>query len=245
MVILDFLKHRFRRSGGTKSVSGEYIGDFVFGGIDGVVTTFAVVAGVAGAELTPAVVLVLGLANLLADGFAMGVGKFLSIRSELERYELERKRKSYEIETNPDIGRLEIEAVYAEKGFRGTALQGAVQTITAQKTRWVDEILFEKMNLTPDTRSPLQGGVITFAAFLIIGSVPLLSFFAALFWRGLEETTFGQSIILTGIALFVIGALKTLVVKRSVFLAGMETLLMGSMAAFVAYGVGYLLRGLV
>lgn len=235
---------QYAESGKARVAGGEYVGDFVFGGIDGVVTTFAVVAGVAGANLTAGVVLVLGLANLLADGFAMGVGNFLSIRSEAERYELERYRKLYEIKTDPARERKEIAEVYAEKGFEGEALEKAVATITAQQERWVNELLLEKLGLSAERRSPLKGGLVTFLAFIIIGAVPLLSFLLAIWWDGLQEQTFPLSIALTGIALFVIGALKTLVVKRSIVLAGMETLIMGSLAAFVAYMVGYALRGL-
>lgn len=226
------------------SGGGEYVGDFVFGGIDGVVTTFAVVAGVAGAELSAAVVLVLGLANLLADGFAMGVGNFLSIRSEKERYTHEWHEEAYEIEKIPEHERDEIRTIYKQKGFSGKILESIVTTITSNKERWIREMLFEEHGLTPDTRSPFKGGLVTYTAFIVIGFIPLLSFVLALFIPRLHPYTFSISVALTGIALFVIGALKTLVVARSTWKAGVETLFMGGMAATVAYIVGYLLKGL-
>lgn len=226
------------------SVHGEHVGDFVFGGIDGVVTTFAVVAGVAGASLSPAVVLVLGLANLLADGFAMGVGNYLSIRSEHERYDRERKRELWEIENVPEHEREEIRKLYADKGLRGHALDQVVAAITADKTLWLDTMMREELGLSQETRSPVKGGLVTYAAFIVIGFVPLLSFVGAIFMPSLDENTFGISVGLTALALFVIGALKTLIVERPFWRSGLETLLMGGLAATVAYAVGYLLRGL-
>ena len=227
--------------GGTGS---EYIGDFVFGGIDGVVTTFAIMAGVAGADLSASIILVLGIANLLADGFAMGVGNFLSIRSEKERYEHERQEEEYEIATIPEHERAEIEAIYQAKGFSGEALQHAVAVITGDKDRWVREMLFEEHGLTPDTRSPLTGGIVTYVAFIVIGFIPLLSFVVALVYRPVGEIAFTASVVLTAAALFIIGALKTLVIPRSAWKAGFETLMMGGLAAVVAYTVGFFLRGL-
>ncbi|MEX2054731.1 MAG: VIT1/CCC1 transporter family protein [Candidatus Andersenbacteria bacterium] len=226
------------------SAHGEHVGDFVFGGIDGVVTTFAVVAGVAGADLSAAIVLVLGLANLLADGFAMGIGNFLSIRSERERYERERARETWEVEHIPEEERKEITAIYAAKGFSGELLHQVVTTITADKERWVDTMLQEEHGLARETRSPLKGGAVTYFAFIIIGFIPLLTFVVALFADALKPYTFPVSVALTAIALFAIGALKTLVVARPFWRSGLETLLMGGLAALVAYVVGYLLRGI-
>lgn len=226
------------------SSHGEHVGDFVFGGIDGVVTTFAVVAGVAGASLSPVVVLVLGLANLLADGFAMGVGNYLSIRSERERYTKERNQEAWEIDNIPDHERREVEEIYRAKGLEGEALTAVVDAITSDKQRWLDTMMREELDLTLETRSPLKGGLVTYTAFILIGFVPLFSFVAALFVPTLAPHTFFLSVLLTAIALFSIGALKTLVVQRSVWRSGLETLLMGSLAALVAYVVGYLLSGL-
>lgn len=225
-------------------LSGEYVGDFVYGAIDGTVTTFAVVAGVAGADLAASIVLVLGLANLLADGFAMAVGNFLSIRSEKERYERVKLEETYEIEKIPEHEREEIRKIYKAKGLTGTVLDRVVEAITSDKERWLREMLFEEHGLTPDFKSPFTGGLVTYVAFILIGFVPLLSFAAVIFIPNLDAYTFFVSVVLTAIALFTIGALKTLVVRGSVLRAGLETLGMGGLAAIVAYVVGYLLRGL-
>ena len=240
--------HKKRNGGKIETVhgmfTGEHIGDFVYGGIDGVVTTFAIVAGVAGANLSASIILVLGLANLFADGFAMAVGNFLSIRSEKERYNIVRLEEAYEIEKIPEYEREEVRTIYKEKGFEGKVLDEIVTTITSDKDRWLREMLFEEHGLTPDFKSPLWGGFVTYISFILIGSIPLLSFVAELFFPDIAPYAIISSVVLTGFALFFIGALKTLVVKRSIFKSGMETLGMGGLAAIVAYAIGYLLRGL-
>jgi len=227
------------------SKRSEHVGDFVFGGIDGVVTTFAVVAGVAGAQLAASVVLVLGIANLLADGFAMGIGNYLSLRSERERYAKERERELWEINHVPDLEKKEVEDIYRAKGLSGRALEEIVDAITSDKTLWLETMMREELGLAENTRSPLRGGLVTYISFIIIGAVPLLSFVAAALFNGIDQYTFSLSIGLTGMALFSIGALKTVLVERSVLRSGLETLGMGSLAAGVAYVVGYLLRGLL
>lgn len=224
------------------STQSQYAGDFVFGAIDGVVTTFAIVAGVAGANLSAGIVLVLGIANLLADGFSMGIGNFLSIRSEKERFEQERKREEWEVENIPDVEKKEIEDMFAAKGFSGTTLKQIVETITADKERWITTMLQEEHGLSGEGRSAFKGGLITYLAFVTIGSVPLLSYGAVLPFESLAPYTFPLSIMFTAIALFATGALKTIVVARPPLRAGLETLVVGGLAAVVAYIVGFLLK---
>lgn len=226
-------------------VSGMYVGDFVFGGIDGAVTTFAIMAGVAGADLSASVVLILGLANLLADGFAMGVGNFLSIKSDHERYHREKAHEMWEVENVPEQERKEIRDIYEEKGFKGEALDNAVEIITSDKDRWVLTMMREELGLSDDTRSSFKGGAVTFVAFILIGFIPLLSFVVALVVPQLEGMAFKLSVAFTMGALFLIGALKTVVIPQSWIKAGAETLVMGGLAAIVAYIVGFLLRGLI
>jgi vacuolar iron transporter family protein len=226
------------------SQHSNHVGDFVFGAIDGTVTTFAIVAGVAGAQLSAHIVVVLGIANLLADGFAMAVGNFLSIRSEQERYAREYAREKWEVENIPDLEKKEIEDIYRNKGFTGEALKLAVDTITANNERWVETMMREELGLAQEIRSPWRGSIITYTAFIGIGFIPLISYLAALILPSLSPFTFEISIGLTGLALFFIGAIKTIVVQRPLMRSGLETFLMGGLAAILAYAVGYMLRGI-
>src|SRR5512138_637445 len=97
--------------------SSQYIGDMVYGGLDGIVTTFAVVSGVAGADLGANIVLILGLANLFADGFSMATGAFLSSKSEQEYYDRERRREAWEVEHFPEAEKAELREIYIERGY--------------------------------------------------------------------------------------------------------------------------------
>ncbi|HSX25240.1 MAG TPA: VIT1/CCC1 transporter family protein [Candidatus Andersenbacteria bacterium] len=223
---------------------GEFVGDFVFGGIDGVITTFAIVSGVAGAHLSAGIVLIAGIASLLADGFAMGVGNFLSIQSEQEHFNQERAHEAWEVEHIPEHEKKEIEDIYRAQGFSGETLSRIVENITADKDRWIDTMMREELHLAPQSRSALSAGFVTFVSFIVIGIVPLCSYVLALFFPQLLASTFILSVIFTGIALFVIGALKSLVTGQSMFRSGMEILLVGSFVAFVAYVVGFFLKDL-
>ena len=174
---------RFRREhepSGGRDLLRHYLRDLVYGANDGIITTFAVVAGVAGAALSVRTVLILGMANLLADGFSMGASNFLSIRSE--------------------------EAVRHSRG---------------------DPI---------DEPFPFRHGMATTVAFIIAGAVPLLPYVLVA-----PERRFVVAVAATLVTLFVVGALRSAVTLLHWWKAGLEMLLVGALAAAVAYGVGYLL----
>lgn len=221
---------------------GEYLGDFVLGAIDGCVTTFAVVAGVAGASLSAGIVLVLGFANLLADGFSMAVSNYSSLRSSKEFVEKERQRETWEIEHYPQGEIEEIRQIYKKKGFTGKDLERAVQIITSDKHVWVDTMIRDELQLTPDIRSPWWAGLATFIAFVVVGFVPLFAYVLALFLPSFQQSPFTISIVLTGITFFAIGAAKYYVTGKNWVTSGLETLGIGGAAAAIAYGVGYLLK---
>ena len=151
----------------------SYLGDFVLGAVDGTVTTFAIVAGVVGAAQPNAVALVLGIANLLADGFSMAVGNYLSTKSERQIVDEVREREREHIEHVPEGEREEIRQIFASKGFEGDLLERIVDTITEDHGRWIDTMITEEHGLPLETPSPLRAGLVTFAAFVIAGFVPL------------------------------------------------------------------------
>jgi VIT1/CCC1 family predicted Fe2+/Mn2+ transporter len=224
---------------------GTYVGDFVYGAIDGSVTTFAVVSGVAGAALSSNIVIILGLANLLADGFSMAIGNYLSAKSEREFIARERKREEWEVAHYPEGEIEEIRAIMRKKGFRGKQLEDAVKTITSDKKVWVDMMMTEELGLQEDQKSPAAKGTVTFISFVTIGSIPLLSYFLGMFSESVRAVEYPLSVMFTGIAFFIIGSAKTYVTKKHWLRSGLETLLIGAVAAVVAYGVGYFLSGLV
>jgi VIT1/CCC1 family predicted Fe2+/Mn2+ transporter len=218
-----------------------YLSDGVLGGIDGCVTTFAVVAGAVGGALSAKIIVMLGLANLLADGFSMAASNYLSIKSEREHIERMRREEEEHIVHVPEGEREEIRQIFSTKGFRGDVLESIVEVICQNRRLWVDTMLMEEHGLPLAGRHPLRAGLATFAAFVLVGLMPLLPFFTATMDVGISFTV---SAFTTAIAFFAVGSAKGWLLRRSMFASGSETLLIGSVAAALAYAVGYLIRQL-
>lgn len=223
----------------------SYLRDFIYGGIDGAVTTFAIVSGVAGAGLSSGVVVVLGIANLVGDGFSMAVGNFLGTRADQQMRELARRTEKDHIARYPEGEREEIRQIFSAKGFSGDDLERVVEVITSNRGRWIDTMLREEWGLSLEGPSPVRAALTTFAAFIGIGLIPLLSFLATLVWPERITRPFLWSSILTAAAFFLVGILKSRIVKKRWILEGLETLGVGSCAAALAFGIGYALRGLI
>jgi vacuolar iron transporter family protein len=167
----------------------KYLSEFVYGGIDGAITTFAIVAGSIGASLSSAIVLILGFANLFADGFSMAVSSYLSTKSQNSLYKKHKHKHTH-------------------------------------------------------AKDPKKTGLATFISFVVIGFIPLISFVLALYNPALVSYQFKYSIILTALAFLIVGAVKGRIVNESKIQSSIETLFIGGIAAFLAFLVGYLLRGL-
>ncbi|WP_458745322.1 VIT1/CCC1 transporter family protein [Candidatus Nitrosocosmicus sp. T] len=222
------------------------IEDFVYGATDGAVTTFAVVAGVVGASLSPTIVVILGFANLFADGFAMAVGNYLSTRSRIEHEEKERERHYKEIQDTPERKISEIRNIYAEKGFKEELLEKVTDVIIANRKVWTDILLREKTGIIDKkNENPIFKAVTTFVAFYIIGLIPLLPFIFALVLNNstdfASQTIFAYSTVFTALSFFCIGIISAKVVGKSPIRSGTITLIIGGTAALVSYIVGTLL----
>lgn len=222
-----------------------YLKDFVYGAVDGAVTTFAIVAGVAGAGLSSGVIIILGFANLLADGFSMGISNFLGTRAENQLRDQTRARELDEIAKFPEGEREEIRQIYASKGFDGELLDDVVDVITSDSDRWADAMLQEEHGMTLQQHDAARAGVATFVAFSLVGLIPLLPYLTNWIYGGLITQTFMWSSILTGIAFFWVGAQKARFVNQSRRVGGIETVAIGGIAATMAYIIGVLLKGLV
>jgi VIT1/CCC1 family predicted Fe2+/Mn2+ transporter len=222
----------------------NYLREFVYGGIDGAVTTFAVVAGAVGANLDASIIIILGFANLLADGFSMSVGAYLSAKSENENYQKHRSIEYWEVDNIPDKEREEIVDIYKAKGFEGDLLQKVVDVIVSDRDRWVDEMMKDELNMIEESKSPFKIGLATLISFILIGFIPLMVYV----YDFLNETVFDLffwTSVFTGIAFIVIGWLKSYVNQTNVYKSVLETLALGFVAALVAYFVGDFLETII
>lgn len=222
----------------------SYLQDFIYGAIDGAVTTFAVVAGAAGAGLSAGLVLVFGIANLVADGFSMAVSNYLGNRSEEQRRERLRVEEHAHVRAIPEGEREEVRQIFEAKGITGPVLDHVVDVITSDERLWVETMLREEHGLPVHGRSAARAGLSTFIAFMLAGSVPLVVFVVGLIAPGAIANELAWSAAMTGVTFFATGAAKARVVDTSWWWSGGETLALGGGAAVLAYAVGWLLQGL-
>jgi len=217
----------------------SYLRDWVYGGIDGTVTTFAIMAGVVGADLSTGAVIILGIANILADGLSMAAANYSSTKTEIDEYEQVRRMEERHVDLAPEGEREEVRQIFRAKGFKGKALETAVEVITARRERWIDTMMTEEHGMPPINRSPVRSALCTFLAFVLCGSVPLLAYLIGLS-RPLPVAT-----VMTGATFFAIGSLRSRWSATPWWRAGLETFAIGMAAAGVAFAVGHLLQDLV
>lgn len=224
-----------RLAEGTKP---NYLRDWVYGGIDGAVTTFAIVAGVVGAALSANIVIILGLANLIADGISMAAGNYSATKTEHDELERARAMEKRHIAVDPDGEREEIRQIFMAKGFEGETLERAVDAITADRERWISTMITEELGLSENIRSPTAAATATFAAFIACGAVPLVPYFV------FEPSTANPvALAMTATVFFIIGSMKSRWSLQRWWVSGLETLTIGCGAAAIAFGIGYALRG--
>jgi len=224
----------------------KYLGEFVYGGMDGGVTTFAVVAGATGAHLETSVIVILGLANLIADGFSMSIGSYLSKKAELEHYYKHRNIELWEIENWPEREKEEIRVFYRNKGFTGKLLEQIVGVFTSDKEKWADEMMQGEHHMILEQKSPVTMGVITFISFCLVGFIPLINY---IWYLSTSEASEGSPLFvastLTLLAFASIGYLKSYVTQTNKWRSMLETVLLGAIAAALAYFTGSILESLI
>ncbi len=221
-----------------------YLKDFIYGAIDGAVTTFAVVSSVAGAQLSISIILILGAANLFADGFSMAISNFLGTRAEDQMREKLRALERDHIRRHPDGEIEEVRQIYAAKGYSGDKLDSVVEHTIADEERWIDTMLVEEHGISLEGPDPVKAATSTFIAFVLVGSIPLIPFVINWLSPGSLSNAFAASSLMTGLAFLIVGAVKSRFVSRHWATEAAETFIAGGAAAAIAYLLGYLLKGL-
>ena len=217
----------------------NYLRDWIYGGIDGAVTTFAIVAGVEGAGMSATVILILGCANLAADGFSMAASNFSGTKAEVDEAHRLREMEYRHVRDFPDGEREEVRQILAGMCLEGDALEGAVRALSQNRTAWVEFMLTEEFGVPRVLRSPMKAALSTFAAFVLCGMVPLLPFVFG------SPDAFVLASGMTAAVFFGIGTVKSMWSLQAWWWSGLETLLIGSVAALAAYWVGAGLQALI
>jgi vacuolar iron transporter family protein len=223
----------------------SYLRDLVYGAIDGTVTTFAVVAGVRGASLEAAIVVILGIANLAADGFSMAASNYLGIRADEQRQARIRRQELEHIARVPEGEREEVRQIYAAKGLKGDALEQVVAAITADPGRWLDTMLVEEHGFARQAPTPLRSAIATFLAFVIVGFVPVAPFVVDVATDGALAAPLAWSAALTGLAFVGVGTARAMIVGLARWRGALETLVLGGTAALFAFAAGAILQAAI
>ncbi len=230
---------------------GGLLKPLIFGGLDGILTAFAIVAGSAGGALDPSVVLILGFSNIFADALSMGVGEFLSSKAENEWILKERERESWEMDNYPEGEIKEMIDIYEEKGMSRDDATIVIETMAKYKEFFVDVMMSEELELSvPEEdhiKESMMEGVIMFCSFAIFGAFPLIGYVvipATMPELG-SDALFACACIVTGVVLFLMGCVKSIFGAVKWYWCGLETLLLGGACAVVAYTIGQYVDNLV
>lgn len=223
----------------------EYLREIVYGGNDGIVTTFAVVAGFAGASKDPATsaipaitVLLFGMANLFADGLSMSLGSFLSIRADQDVYANEKAKEQHEITHEPENEYAETVEILRRKGFTTKDARSVATAYRNNPSYWAEFMMRDELNMqNPEREHPVAVALATFTAFIAFGIIPLLPYLFHI-----PMYTFGYSVASTAIALLLLGTLRAMVSQEKPMRGIIETFIIGSLAATAAYTVGSFFR---
>lgn len=228
-----------------KSPFAEYFKEVVYGGVDGIITTFAVVSGFSGAafssdvttQVSFAIVLLFGLANLFADAVSMGLGNFLSVRSEKDQYNIMRGKEKLLIQKDPNSEHSETVAIMLSKGFSQSDAMALADIYSKNEEYWLDFMMANEYELSdPRGDNPFLTGLTTFGSFVVFGAIPILPF---IFLGDVSSTIMFQvSTVGTLIALVILGLMKWLVVGTSIYRSVIEIVLVGSVASIIAFIVG-------
>ena len=216
-------------------VTGGWLRPAVFGASDGLVSNFALIAGVAGGTSNSEIVLLAGVAGLAAGAFSMAAGEYVSVRSQAEQAMAEIETERLEIEKRPHAEERELAAMYVAKGLDPTLARAVARQLSLDPAVALDVHVREELGLDPGSlpSATLAAGS-SFVAFAAGALLPVLPYlFGA---DGLLAAA-----VLTLLGLFLCGAMVTRLTPRPWWYGGLRQVLIGAVAAAVTYGVGSLI----
>lgn len=213
---------------------GSYLRDAIFGFNDGLVTNFALIAGVAGAISAPSIIILVAIAETFAGAVSMALGTYISSKSQIEFYQSKIKEQEKDIDETPGLEKEELKKIYQEKGFYGRELDLILERITGDKKLWMKELVQCELQIpAEDSHSPKVAAVVMGAAYIIGSLVPVSPFILLN-----SKDAFTSMIVMSIAALLVVGGIKAKYTERNPIISAVELMVVGILASVVAYGVG-------
>lgn len=218
-----------------RSVGGNALRAAVLGGNDGLVSNFSLVMGIAGATSGQSEVLLAGLAGLLAGALSMALGEWISVKSSQELYENQMQLELDELETNPEGEEREIALIYLSKGIPEAQANEMAKEIMKNKDQAHDLLIKEELGINSEDLkgSAMEAAITSFLLFAVGAIIPVIPFF---FVGGMKAVLISTA--LSGIGLFLIGAIITLFTGKSIWYSGFRQVLFGLAAAAITFGIG-------
>jgi len=213
---------------------GGKIRSFILGFNDGLISVFTLLVGVAAATLKQGneIVILTGMAALVSGSISMGLGEYISSKSEAQYIRNEMKRERAEIKLFPEEEEEEVRDILRKWGINGDTLEESVKTIISDKKSWIDFLTKSELGLE-EPENPLIGGGITFVAFVLGALITLFPYFIPI---GLASLIISS--IISFSMLFIVGGLKTRITGESFVKSGLEMVIVGTIAFIVSYFVG-------
>ncbi|KAK2650442.1 hypothetical protein Ddye_017931 [Dipteronia dyeriana] len=224
---------------------GMYVKSIVYAGLDAIVTCFSLISSISAAHRSSAVdVLVLGIANLVADAISMGFGDFVSSSTEKEVSAEERAVTKWDVINNIRPQKLELLHQYQSLGMGTDDATTVVNIFAKYKDILVDEKMMAEKGMVPPDESdkPWKNGLVTFIAFVVFGSAPLLSFIILIPFTNSDTLKFVGACVLSVLALGFLGIAKAKIAGQNYVLSASITIFNGAIAAAAAYALGWILR---
>lgn len=218
--------------------AGETVRDVVIGMSDGLTVPFALAAGISGAVAANNLVITAGLAEIAAGSIAMGLGGYLAAKSDSEHYESEKRREFAEVDEVPDVEISEVEAVFAEYGLNDKQIEPIAEAFRQNPKNWVDFMMRFELGLEkPDPKRAVRSAFTIAVSYIVGGLIPL----APYFFIAKTSQALLVSVVATLCALFIFGFVKGKFTGSTPLKSGIQTVVIGGLAASVAFGLARLI----
>jgi VIT1/CCC1 family predicted Fe2+/Mn2+ transporter len=218
--------------------SSDTVRDIVIGMSDGLTVPFALAAGLTGAIAATGIIVTAGLAEISAGAIAMGLGGYLAAKSDAEHYASEMRREHREVQEIPHEEQEEVARVFRSYGLGPDEISPIIRALTAHPQSWVDFMMRYELGLEkPDPRRALHSALTIALSYVAGGLIPLFPYMLL----HVARTALTMSVVVTVVALFVFGYVKGRFTGARPFKSGIQTVLIGGLAASAAFGLARLL----